>query len=62
MRAALNRIHVGDQVSVEVRRRGQPVTVSFVMRSFARPSVRFEDLPVVTPDQRAARAAWMSAR
>lgn len=61
-RAALSRIRVGDSVVVQERRHGQPTSVAFVMSAFPRPRVRFEDLAVVTPEQRAARAAWMSAR
>ncbi|HEX2078107.1 MAG TPA: PDZ domain-containing protein [Longimicrobium sp.] len=58
---AARALRVGDRVRVEAVRDGQPVTAEFVMEGYEERKLAFEDLPSVTPQQRAARARWLAA-
>jgi predicted metalloprotease with PDZ domain len=63
-RAALNVIralHTGDRVHVDFLRGDRPMSADVVVGGYERTRVALENLPVVTPAQRAARARWMAA-
>lgn len=58
---AIRSLHVGDRARVELVRDGRPMTVEVAVGGYERTRVAFEDLPTVTPAQRAARARWLAA-
>ncbi len=61
-RRALGQLHIGDRVAVGAMRNGQMVNFAITVTGYTTPRVRFIDLPVVTAEQRARRAAWLSGR
>ncbi|HVH68342.1 MAG TPA: PDZ domain-containing protein [Gemmatimonadales bacterium] len=62
LQAVLRDLHVGDHVTVEVRRDGRQMTVTVTVTGYTRPRVRFSDTPTLTPEQRARRSAWLAGR
>jgi predicted metalloprotease with PDZ domain len=59
--AAIRSLHTGDRAHVELVRGDRPMTVDVAVGGYERTRVAFEDLPAVTPSQRAARERWMAA-
>jgi hypothetical protein len=49
-------------VGVDVRRAGSALHLDVAMTSYRTTRVRLEDLPGLTPVQRARREAWLTGR
>jgi len=62
LQRVLHGLRVGDSVGVEIRRGGAPLRLRLAVAGYRRPRVRFEDLAVVSAEQRARRAAWLAGR
>ena len=58
---AIRSLRTGDRARVELVRDGRPMTAEVAIGGYETTRVAFEDLPAVTPAQRAARARWMAA-
>jgi len=58
---AIRSLRTGGRARVELLRDGRPMTVEVAVGGYERTRVAFEDLPDVTPAQRAARARWLAA-
>ncbi|MFL5541316.1 MAG: PDZ domain-containing protein [Longimicrobiaceae bacterium] len=58
---AIRALRTGGRARVELVRDGRPMTVEVAVGDYERTRVAFEDLPTVTPAQRAARARWLAA-
>jgi predicted metalloprotease with PDZ domain len=57
--AALRDLHIGDRVTVDIRRGGQPMRVAVAVTGYTRPRVRIVDAADVIPEQGARRQAWL---
>jgi predicted metalloprotease with PDZ domain len=57
----LRALHTGDRVRLDILRAGRPLTVELQVGGYETTRVTFEDLPQVTPAQRAARERWLVA-
>ena len=58
---AIRTLHTGDRVHVDFVRGDAPMSADVVVGGYERTRVAIEDLPTVTPAQRAARARWLAA-
>jgi predicted metalloprotease with PDZ domain len=58
---AIRALHTGARVHVAFLRGDRPTSTDVVVGGYERTRVAFDDLPGVTPAQRAARARWMAA-
>jgi predicted metalloprotease with PDZ domain len=58
---AIRGLHTGDRVHVAFIRGDLPMSTDVAIGGYERTRVAFDDLPGVTPAQRAARARWLAA-
>jgi predicted metalloprotease with PDZ domain len=61
-RKALSTLRIGDVASVEVMRRGAPMSVRVAIAGYDRTTVTLADLPNVTPRMRRMREVWLTGK
>lgn len=61
-RAVLQRLRIGDTVTMTVQRPTGPYRGTLVVTGYDRPTVRVEEIPEATERQKALRAAWVARR
>ncbi len=59
-RAVLQRLRIGDTVTMTVHRPTGPYRETVVITGYDRPAVRVEEIPAASPKQKALRAAWVA--